>query len=227
MEFLKIRRFCILLPALAAIFLLFMTGGLWFLNYRGGPGGLFSAFSVMYFFLTLTLMLSTTILASIIAFNEHETKTWSLVCTLPISKIKIYISKFSIVSLLILFEVVLIVAGTSIIWMFIANEPIPWDIVIKQPLYCFFASIAFISIQTWLSTFFQNQSIPIGFGVLGSISSLFLARSDFSYFHYLPWSYPALSTPLIADHLQWVIMGITTGVVLLIIGSLHFNKLEW
>ncbi|MFO1441851.1 ABC transporter permease [Bacillus sp. Bva_UNVM-123] len=226
-EFLKIKRICLWIPVVAAFFLLFMTGGFWYMNYREGPGGLFSAFSVMYFFLAIIFLLSATIIASIQASNEHENNMWNLLNALPVSKMKIYLNKVIVIYLLLLFEVLLIILGTSIIWMLVSDDPVPWDIVIKQPLYCFLASLAVINLQIWISIRFVNQSVPIGVGVFGSIASLFLARSNFEYFKYLPWSYPALSTPLIPDHFQWVIFGILTGGVLLILGTLHFTRLEW
>lgn len=227
MEWLKIRRFCLVFPVLASFFFLVMVGGLWYFNYREGPAGAFSVFSIQYFFLSMTVMLSITILASVMASTEHEAKGWRLLSTLPVAKQKIIISKFIFVFLLVAVEVLLIIAGTAGMWKLASQEQIPWDIMISQPVYCLLAAGAFMSIQVWLSSVFFNQSIPIGLGVTGSISSLFLARSNSDILRYLPWAYPALSSPLITDHLQWVVVGVALGVVLLLAGVQQFTRMEW
>lgn len=226
-EWMKMRGLCLLLPVLASTLLLGMSGGLWFMNYREGPGGMFSIFSVQYFFLSMTMMLSITILASVAASAEHEAAGWKLLCALPVSKPKMLVSKFIVVFLLAAMEALLIAAGTLVMWKLASNEPVPWDMLIKQPLYCLLAAAAFASIQVWLSAVCPNQSIPIGLGVVGSVSGLFLARSSWEVVHYLPWTYPALSTPLMPDHLPWVLAGSLLGGLLLMAGARHFAGMEW
>ncbi|WP_010271672.1 ABC transporter permease [Paenibacillus senegalensis] len=226
-EWLKMRRFCIVFPVMAAFFLLLMVGGLWFFNYREGDGGVFSIFAVQYFFLSLTLMLSITILASVTASTEHEAKGWKLLAALPAAKRNILIAKFIVVFLLMALEVLLIIAGTAVVWMLASNEAVPWDFMLRQQLYCLLAAGGFMAVQVWLSTVCSNQSIPVGFGVAGSISSLFLARSNTGMVHLLPWAYPSLSSPLIPDHRQWVVAGAVTGVIILLAGIRHFTRIEW
>lgn len=226
-EWLKLRRFCVVFPALAAFFLLTMVGGLWYFNYREGVGGVFSIFAVQYFFLSITLMLSITILASVTASTEHEAKGWKLLIALPAAKRNIMITKFIVVFLLVAFEVLLIIAGTAVMWKLASNETIPWDFMFQQPLYCLLAAGGFIAVQVWLSTAFSNQSISVGFGIAGSISSLFLARSNMGIMHVFPWAYPSLASPLIPDHKQWVVAGVVTGVFFLLAGVRHFTRIEW
>ncbi|MCA1291492.1 ABC transporter permease [Paenibacillus sp. alder61] len=226
-EWMKLRTFCLVLPIAAAVLLLGVISAFWYMNFRETPGGAYATMSVMYFFLSFTLMLSVTLLTSVMASTEHETKVWNRICTIPVAKPKIYLSKWIVACLLLFIEVSLIIAGTIVLWKLLFHEPAPLEIIVKQPLYCFCAVLAFISIQTWLSTVFANQSIAIGAGAAGSMASLFLARSTFPVLHYMPWTYPALSTPLLPGHGRWVLAGLAVGVVLLAAGCWHFNRKEW
>ncbi|GIQ70397.1 ABC transporter permease [Xylanibacillus composti] len=226
-EWLKMRRFCFIFPVLASLFHLLLVGGLWYFNFREGAGGEFSIFSVQYFFLSITLMFSITILASVVASTEHEAKGWKLLSALPVAKQNIIIAKLVVVFLLVALEVLLIITGTAVLWKLVSKEAIPWDILLKQPIYCLIAAGGFMNIQVWLSAVSSNQSIPVGLGVTGSISSLFLARSNLELLHYLPWTYPALSSPLVLDHQQWVVAGMVTGVVVWLVGVRHFTRIEW
>ncbi|CAH0122393.1 hypothetical protein PAE9249_04943 [Paenibacillus sp. CECT 9249] len=226
-EWMKLRTFCLVLPVIAAFLLLGVTSGFWYINFREAPGGVYSTMSVMYFFLSFTLMLSATLLSSVIASTEHETKGWNRVCSLPVGKSKIYISKWIVTCMLLLAEVLVIIAGTFVLWKLMFHEPAPLEILIKQPLYCFLAGFAFLSIQMWLSTVFANQSIAISAGTAGSMASLFLARSTFPVLQYMPWTYPALSTPLVPGHWHWIVAGLAVGVVLLAAGCWHFTRKDW
>lgn len=226
-EWFKLRKPGLLIPFAAAVMLTAMTGGLWYFNYREGPGGAFSIFAVQFFFLSITMMLSITIISSIAASVEHESGGWKHLCALPVSRIKIWASKFLIVYTLAALETALVIAGTVLLWKLAVPDAIPWDIVVRQPVYCLLSAAGFTAIQVWLSTVFSNQSIAIGAGVSGAVAGFFLARSQLEATHYLPWAYPTLATPLIPGHLTWIVLGAAIAVVVLATGALHFKRIEW
>ncbi|MEI0739539.1 hypothetical protein VQ056_27865 [Paenibacillus sp. JTLBN-2024] len=76
-------------------------------------------------------------------------------------------------------------------------------------------------------TVFSNQALPLAIGIFGSISSLFLARSRSFIIHLLPWSYPALSSPLVPGHVQWIWISLGVGLLLSVSGAFMFARREF
>ncbi|GED15412.1 ABC transporter permease [Aneurinibacillus migulanus] len=225
-EGMKLKRICLWLPLISAVILNVVTAVEWYLYFRQGPGGVYAGFSVMFLFLSFILLLSITLLTSIISSTEHDTGSWKQLCALPISRMYIYLSKTILVISLHFLTIVFILLGIVLLWIFYTSKPIPWGFMIKQLIYCYLASLPVLAIQQWLSTQFQNQAIPIAFGVMGAMSSLFLARTESNVVHMLPWAYAPLSTPLLDEHMQWVYMGVISGIALIIAGALRFAKSE-
>lgn len=226
-EGLKLKRLCRLIPFLQGAILLSMTALEWYLYFRQGPGGVYAGFAVMYLFLSFVFLLGITLLASMMAGTEHETRAWKQLLAMPVPKGSIYLAKFLWIFLLQLGTVVITIVGMSVIWMLYTSDPIPWKIMILQPLFVCLSSVPMIAIQLWLSTVFANQALPLALGIFGSVSSLFLARSSSPLIHLLPWSYPALSSPLIPGHMQWVGISLGVGLILLLLGTLLFSRREF
>lgn len=226
-EGLKLKRLCRLIPLIQGIILISMTGLEWYLYFRQGPGGVYAGFAVMYMFLSFVFLLGITLLASIMAGTEHETRAWKQLLAMPVPKGSIYLAKLVWIFLLQLCTVVITVVGMCVIWVLYTNEPIPWKIMILQPLFVSLSSVPMMAIQLWLSTVFANQALPLALGIFGSVSSLFLARSSSPVIHLLPWSYPALSSPLIPGHMQWIGISLGVGLMLSILGTLMFTRREF
>ncbi|MEK3731957.1 ABC transporter permease [Paenibacillus sp. FSL M8-0334] len=226
-EGLKLKRLCRLIPLIQGIILISMTALEWYLYFRQGPGGVYAGFAVMYMFLSFVFLLGITLLASIMAGTEHETRAWKQLLAMPVPKGSIYLAKLVWIFLLQLCTVVITVVGMCVIWVLYTNEPIPWKIMILQPLFVSLSSVPMMAIQLWLSTVFANQALPLALGIFGSVSSLFLARSSSPVIHLLPWSYPALSSPLIPGHMQWIGISLGVGLMLSILGTLMFTRREF
>lgn len=226
-EGLKLKRLCRLIPFLQGAILLSMTALEWYLYFRQGPGGVYAGFAVMYLFLSFVFLLGITLLASMMAGTEHETRAWKQLLAMPVPKGSIYLAKFLWIFLLQLGTVVITIVGMSVIWVLYTSDPIPWKIMILQPLFVCLSSVPMIAIQLWLSTVFANQALPLALGIFGSVSSLFLARSSSPLIHLLPWSYPALSSPLIPGHMQWIGISLGAGLMLLLLGMLLFSRREF
>lgn len=226
-EGLKLKRLCRWIPFIQGITLISMTALEWYLYFRQGPGGVYAGFAVMYMFISFVFLLGITLLASIIAGTEHETRAWKQLLAMPVPKGSIYLTKLAWILILQLCTVVITVVGMCLIWILYTNEPLPWRIMLLQPLFVCLSSLPMMALQLWLSTVFANQALPLAIGIFGSISSLFLARSSSSIIHLLPWSYPALSSPLIPGHLQWVGISLGVGLLLSFVGAWIFARREF
>lgn len=225
-EGMKLKRICWWLPVVQAVSLTMMTALEWYLYFRQGPGGVYAGFAVMYMFLSFVMLLGTTLLASIISGIEHDTRTWKQLLAMPVPRSFVYFAKVAWVALLQALTSLLIVAGMTAIWLLYTSEPVPWDLMLKQPLYVFVALLPVLAIQLWLSTRLANQALPLAAGIFGSIASLFLARTELSFLKALPWAYPALSSPLLSGHLVWVMAGLVVGALIIAAGSADFARRE-
>lgn len=223
-EGMKIRGICWGLPVIQAVILLGMTAMQWYLQFRQGPGGVFAGFAVMFMFLSFVVLLGNTLLASIFAGVEHDTQSWKQMMTIPVPRHHFFAAKLFWVLTLQIMMIVLTITGTILIWLLYTNEPIPWGIMIMQPINAVLASVPILVIQLWLSVQFPNQSFPLAIGILGSIASLFLARSSVVWMHWLPWSYPVRSSPLVPGYMTWVVAGLCVGALLALLGCIQFSR---
>ncbi|KZS43282.1 ABC transporter permease [Paenibacillus glucanolyticus] len=225
-EGIKMKRICWWLTVIQAVGLTLMTALEWYLYFRQGPDGVYAGFAVMYMFLSFVMLLGATILASIVSGTEHDTHMWKHLLSLPVPRSFVYLSKAVWLIVLQALTALFTVIGMTFIWLLYTSEPIPWDMMIKQPFYAFMAAMPALALQLWLSTRFANQALPIAIGVIGAIASLFLARADALWIKALPWAYPALSSPFIPNHLNWITAGLSVGTLFLAIGSVHFARRE-
>lgn len=226
-EGLKLKKICWWIPVIQGCVLTGMTAVEWYFYFRQGPGGVYAGFSVMYMFLSFVMLLGGTLLASIMAGTEHDTQTWKQLMAMPVPRSYIYLSKVVWIVILQLGTALITIAGMSLIWVLYTDNPIPWWIMLKQPINTSLATIPVLIIQLWLSTTVSNQSFPLAVGIFGSISSLFLSRTSILYLKILPWSYPALSSPFIKEHMGWLLLAISLGIILAIISSFQFTKHEF
>lgn len=226
-EGLKLKQLCRWMPLIQGIILISMTALEWYLYFRQGPGGIYSGFAVMYLFLSFIFLLGITLLASIMAGTEHETKAWKQLLAMPVPKGSVFLAKMAWIFILQLCTVIITIAGMCMIWVLYSDEPIPWGIMILQPLFACLSTLPMMAIQLWLSTVFSNQALPLAIGIFGSISSLFLARSHSFVIQILPWSYPSLSSPLIPGHMQWIGISLGIGGLLSVLGALLFARREF
>lgn len=183
--------------------------------------------AILNLFLHFTLMVISTLLSSIIAGNEHDSNSWKKIFSLPISRIYIFFSKTILVISLLAITSLLILLGSIIIWSIFAGfNQIIWTLLLKQITFSFLASLPTIAIQIWLSLCIRNQAVPILIGIIGAVSSLFLARSSSILLNFLPWSYSPLSTPLLPHSIDWVWKGLLVGLLVLVLGAVRFSKQE-
>ncbi|MBA4495404.1 ABC transporter permease [Paenactinomyces guangxiensis] len=180
------------------------------------------------YFLPLTVLLGITLLASMLASIEHDARSWKQSFAFPLSKSRLFISKFIWVNICLILSAILTVIGLTILGLLIQfEERVPWTLLLKEAFFPYLASVSVISIQVWLSLNIKNQAVPILIGSLGAMISLFLAYAPQPVFHLLPWAYPPLASPLNEGmYTQWAWIGIALGGLLLWIGASHFSKRE-
>ncbi|MFD1407810.1 ABC transporter permease [Kroppenstedtia eburnea] len=175
--------------------------------------------------LPLAMLLGSTLLASLMVGVEHQASAWKHLMTLPLSRFRIYLGKGIQMTGWLLLAGILMVPAFALLWTwFELGKEVPWASFLKGGLYPVLAVLPVAMLQLWLSVVIRNQALPVFIGVVGSLFNRMLPA-------WMPWAYPGNSIPArIAREGNnpevWVPVGIGVGILLLILGGLHFSRRE-
>lgn len=223
----KLKLICFLLPVISGMLLLAVTLAQWYYHMRRGSDDVYAIFNVMYIFLPISIFLTGTILTSIVAGTEHESKGWKQLLSFPFPRFQVYLTKFIWVLILMLIKGAVMVLGMILVWVLFISEPLPLAFLLKQVFYSVLAYTPVLIIQLFLAIRLENQAIPIACGVLGAIASRFLPLFSMEWLYALPWSYSGLVSPFLPDHLFWLQVSLGVSIFLLVITAGWFQRLEW
>ena len=171
-------------------------------------------------FLAPALLLGTVLLASLSATIEHETNAWKQVLALPISRVKVYCSKFIMISILLLIATVLMFIGT---WFFGSlygwEQNIPFKDIANNSFYPYFAAMPILAIQLWFSVTSFNQGTPLAVGIIGAVVSMYSYGGP----EWLIWKWPLLQNKWEIPEIS-VLLGIVVGGLIFLISVIHFDR---
>ncbi|WP_068985020.1 MULTISPECIES: ABC transporter permease [Lysinibacillus] len=171
-------------------------------------------------FTPLAIVLGIAILTSFMASIENETNAWKQLIALPVSKLTVYLSKFTVLAILLFLSSTLLMLVTMAYGVFLdLGDSIPIGEIAKFSYYPYFAALPILALQLWIASVCHNQGIPITVGIFGVIFAYL------SYFlpDWMIWKWPSLMN-------QWdepiinVMLGIGIGIVLYIIGTIDFAR---
>ena len=171
-------------------------------------------------FTALALVLGIAILTSFMASIENETNAWKQLMALPVSKLTVYLSKFTVLATLLFVSSSLLTVFTLFYGIFLdLGDSIPYLELLKLSFYPCLAALPILALQLWIASVSQNQAIPITVGIFGVI----FAYSAFILPDWMIWKWPSLmnewNEPIIN-----VMLGIGVGALLYIIGMVDFAR---
>src|SRR5690625_371313 len=171
-------------------------------------------------FTPFALVLGIAILTSLMASIEDETRAWKQLISLPVTKMNVYLSKFTVLACLLLISSFLLMVFILMYGIFLDfGEQIPYMELIKYSFYPYFAALPVLALHLWIATVSQNQAIPITTGILGVI----FAYSATTLPDWMIWKWPSLmnewNEPIIN-----VLLGVGVGLVLYFIGMFDFVR---
>jgi lantibiotic transport system permease protein len=177
------------------------------------------------FMMPLLITLETALLNGI----EHSDKQWKHILALPIPRHYVYFAKFAVAQCLILASTFILCALTVLVGVLVmklrpemANAgPIPFGWIGTHLLYVWIASWFIIAIHTWISIRWSGFPIPLGAGIGGVFFALFAAGASIGKFY--PWLLP-MNIFLEGRFTYALILGVTGGVVALVLGCLDFVR---
>ncbi|MFJ7889831.1 ABC transporter permease [Lysinibacillus xylanilyticus] len=171
-------------------------------------------------FTPLAIVLGIAILTSFMASIENETNAWKQLIALPVSKLTVYLSKFTVLAILLFVSSTILMLMTMAYGVFLdLGESIPYAELVKFAYYPYFAALPILALQLWIASVCQNQGIPITVGIFGVI----FAYSSYVLPDWMIWKWPSLMN-------QWdepvinVMLGVSIGILLYIIGMIDFAR---
>ncbi|MCM3439444.1 ABC transporter permease [Metabacillus halosaccharovorans] len=171
-------------------------------------------------FLTPALLLGTTLLASLFANIEHKTNSWKQLLALPISRVKVYSSKFMTISYLLFISTLLMFIGTMVFGSFFDwEQSMPIKEIAINSFYPFFAALPILAFQLWYSVASSNQGTPLTIGIIGSVVSMYAYGGP----EWLIWKWPLLENKWQIPEIS-VLLGIVVGGIILITSLIHFDQ---
>lgn len=171
-------------------------------------------------FTPLALILGIVILTSFTASVENETNAWKQLISLPVSKMSVYLSKFTVLACLLLISSFILMLFTLAYGLFLGlGEIIPYFELIKYSFYPYFAALPILALQLWIATVSQNQGIPITIGILGVIFTYSASILP----DWMIWKWPSLMNEW-NEPMVNVLLGIGVGCLLYVVGMLDFTR---
>lgn len=171
-------------------------------------------------FTPLALALGIVILTSFMASIENETNSWKQLISLPVSKMNVYLSKFTVLAFFLFLSSVLLMVFTIAFGVFLdLGEQTPFVEIVKYSFYPYFAALPILALQLWIATVSQNQGIPITTGVLGVI----FVYSAMVLPDWMIWKWPSLTNEWNEPMIN-VLLGIGVGILLYIAGMIDFTR---
>jgi len=142
------------------------------------------------------LPLGVIMIASLITQLEYRNNTWKQIHALPLTFTTIFISKLSIIIVMVLTYLLLFNVGiylSAIIpYLIVKDVPYPklntpFDFFLKQNLYYFLDCLPIVALQYLLSLRYKNFLVPTGIGFLLWVGSL--ASLSWKYGYFVPYTY--------------------------------------
>ncbi|WP_028544552.1 ABC transporter permease [Paenibacillus taiwanensis] len=166
------------------------------------------------------MLLGITLLASLISGIEHREQSWKQVLALPISRLTVFTSKFTMIQFLLFVACTLLSGGTLLLGGVLGfGMDIPWGMLLLKCYFPWLAAMPIIALQSWLSITNRNQAVPITIGILVSIVSMYAAQMP----DWMPLKWPLLVNE---SHIPIysVITGLSTGLVIYSLSLVHFAR---
>lgn len=171
-------------------------------------------------FTALALVLGITILTSFIASIENETNAWKQLMALPVSRMSVYLSKFTvIVLLLMLSSTALMGFATAYGIVLDMDGQIPLWQLFENSFYPSLAALPILAFQLWLALISKNQAVPITIGILGTISTDFTKILP----DWFIWKWPTLTNDW-NEPIMNVALGIGIGIIVYVAGMLDYTR---
>ncbi|MCT1902417.1 ABC transporter permease [Oceanobacillus sojae] len=140
----------------------------------------------------LFLPLISGVLASVICRYEHQEGGWKQLLALPVTRGKVFLSKYLLLILLMLVMQLMYLVSIYLVGMIEGiTDPFPMDIVWKSIFGGWVATLPLIALQLWVSIAFKSFAAPFAINVIFTLPTILVINSE-RFGPYYPWGQPFL-----------------------------------
>ena len=179
---------------------------------------------IFYSFLLLPILI--TLIMSIIGKVENDNGGWKYALTLPIKRKDMYISKFIMGSFMVLINILVFIISVLIAGKMVkAPSPIPYGMIVGQPILSYIVSFPIMIIIYIISINFSHIGIPLGLGIGLTLPTILVANTK--YWILYPWTYPAMATSgggMFEENMLIYPISIILFIIVFIIGLYRFKN---
>lgn len=146
--------------------------------------------SMNFTYALLFLPLITGVLASTICRYEHQAGGWKQLLTMPVTRGKVFISKYIILLILVLFIQLLYLGAiytVGIVKDF--TDPFPLEIIWKSIIGGWVATFPLVALQLWMSILFKSFAAPFTVNVIFTLPAILAVNSE-RFGPFYPWAQP-------------------------------------
>ncbi|WP_080875806.1 ABC transporter permease [Oceanobacillus timonensis] len=192
-EWYKLRKSKVLLLLLVAPLVGLLIGLSSSLGDIGATNQWYEKLIMMNFtYAVLFLPLITGVLASVICRYEHQEGGWKQLLALPVTRGKVFLSKYMLLLLLVLGMQFLYLVSIYIVGMIEGIiDPFPMEIVWKTIIGGWLATFPLIALQLWVSIAFKSFAAPFSINVIFTLPTILVINSE-RFGPYYPWGQPFL-----------------------------------
>ncbi|MEK4299576.1 ABC transporter permease [Oceanobacillus sp. FSL W8-0428] len=140
----------------------------------------------------LFLPLISGVLASVICKYEHQEGGWKQLMALPVTRGKVFLSKYLLLILLMLAMQLMYLVSIYLVGVIEGiTDPFPMDIVWKSIFGGWVATLPLIALQLWVSIAFKSFAAPFAINVIFTLPTILVINSE-RFGPYYPWGQPFL-----------------------------------
>ncbi|MDG5472314.1 ABC transporter permease [Jeotgalibacillus sp. ET6] len=191
-EWFKLRKSKISFIILAGPFIAFLGGLTVDFTEADAPGVewylILLATNLAYALLFLPLISG--VLASTICRYEHQEGGWKQLLALPVTRGKVFLSKYLLLMAIVLVIQLLYLAALYSVGLIKGvTEPFPLTIIWKSVLGGWVATLPLVALQLWLSILFKSYAAPLTVNVVFTLPAVLAINSE-RFGPYYPWAQP-------------------------------------
>jgi lantibiotic transport system permease protein len=138
----------------------------------------------------LFLPLITGVLAATVCRYEHQAGGWKQLLALPVTRGKVFMSKFLLLIMLVLVVQVLYLGSLFVVGIVHGfSDSFPMEIVWKSILGGWVATLPLVALQLWMSLLFKSFAASFSVNVIFTLPTILAINSE-KFGPYYPWAQP-------------------------------------
>jgi lantibiotic transport system permease protein len=180
----------------------------------------------------LFLPLITGVLAATVCRYEHQAGGWKQLLSLPVTRGKVFVSKYMLLMVLILAIQMLYLGSLLVVGLIHGyTDAFPMEIVWKSIIGGWVATLPLVALQLWMSLLFKSFAASFAVNVIFTLPTILAINSE-RFGPYYPWAQPVFMMNVGGDtsstfFIPWEQLLIVVGgsfLVFFIGGFIYFQR---